>query len=374
VLFDFQIAPPGFLVVERIMVRLPFPVVPAARFVPFLCALASMILMPAVARRYLTPRAVPIAVGLFALDDWLLYYAAEIKQYSCELMLTLIALLLVAGRSTSSQGVTGRRCALLTIFGVVGVWFSFPLAFALAGIGTCLFATAALRREWKAVLGYAGMSLAWAASFAVCYWISHRILSKERFIWVWWDFAFLRLPPRSVAELTGDLWQLLNVFNAPAWVLTPLGVIASAFLALGFFAVGAASLGHRWKGGLFLLLSPLFFAIVASALGRYPFHGRLLIFLVPTIHLLVAEGAAALGRLGGARLTVLLGAFLLAQPAFEVVWHRLIVARDHTQYDSHGDLNRDLLDYLEALERRNRPAGAIHRGHEPPDPANEDAR
>ena len=49
------------------------------------------------------PRAVPIAMGLFALSDWLIYYSAEIKQYSCDLLLTLAALLLAAGRSERSR-------------------------------------------------------------------------------------------------------------------------------------------------------------------------------------------------------------------------------------------------------------------------------
>ena len=53
-----------------------------------------MFLMRSVARRYLHPRAVPIAVGLFALDDWLIYYSAEIKQYCSDTTLTLVALLL----------------------------------------------------------------------------------------------------------------------------------------------------------------------------------------------------------------------------------------------------------------------------------------
>ena len=42
-----------------------------------------------VARRYLTAAAVPIAVGLFALTDWILYYSVEIKQYSSDAALAL---------------------------------------------------------------------------------------------------------------------------------------------------------------------------------------------------------------------------------------------------------------------------------------------
>jgi hypothetical protein len=196
------------------------------------------------------------------------------------------------------------------------------------------------------------MSLAWAVSFAICYKVSHLILSKDRFIWIWWDFAFLPLPPRSYADLERDCAQVLNLLNSPACVLTPLGVLASAFLALGLFVLGGLVLGRRWPGGLYLLVAPLLFATLASALHQYPFHGRLLMFLIPSVHLLVAEGVAALGSRGGSRLTFVLGAFLLFQPAFDVMWHRLIAARDHTQHDSHGDLSPDLLDYLEKAQRR----------------------
>jgi len=345
---DNQLAPPGFLAVERLMVRLPLPVKAAARLVPLLCGIASMFLMRSVARRFLTPRAVPIAVGLFALNDWLLYYSAELKQYSVDVALTLAALLLAAGPAV----MTRRRLRLLTCFGLAGVWFSHPLALVLAGVGTYFMAKAALGREWKKAFGFLTMSLAWALSFAICYKVSHLILSKDRFVWNWWDFAFLRLPPRSYADLERDFWQMLNLLNSPSCVLTPLGVLASAFLALGLFVLGGLSLGRRWRGGLYLVLSPLLFALLASALHQYPFHGRLLLFLIPSVHLLVSEGAAALAWCGGARLTLALGAFLLFQPAFDAMWHRLIFPRDHWGPDSHGDLSPDLLDYLEKIKEK----------------------
>ncbi len=58
--------------------------------------------MRSAARRYLDRRAVPLAVGLLALGDHLLYYSAEIKQYSCDLVMALAALLL--GRTPSRPG------------------------------------------------------------------------------------------------------------------------------------------------------------------------------------------------------------------------------------------------------------------------------
>jgi len=345
-LTENQLAPPGFLAVERLMVRLPLPVTPAARLVPLICGIASMFLMRSVAHRFLTPGAVPIAVGLFALNDWLLYYSAEMKQYSGDVALTLAVLLLAAGPAAMTRG----RLRLLICVGLAGVWFSYPLAMVLAGVGTYFMARAASGGHWKKALGFLAMSLAWALSFAICYKVSHRMLSKDRFIWDWWDFAFLPLPPRSFAELERDFWQMLNLLNSPSCVLTPLGVLTSVFLALGLFVLGGLALGRRWRGGLYLVLAPVLFALLASALHEYPFHGRLLLFLVPSVHLLVSEGAAALAWRGGARVTFALGAFLLFQPAFDVYWHRFILGRFHGAYDSHGDLSPDLLDYLENLE------------------------
>ena len=58
-----------------------------------------------------------------------------------------------------------------------------------------------------------------------------------------------------------------------------------------------------------------------------------------------------LARIRGGRLTFVLGAFLLAQPVLDVLWYRLIMRRNHAEYDSHGDLHSDVLDYLEGLEK-----------------------
>jgi hypothetical protein len=353
-LSDGQLAPPGFIALERLFILLPLPFGPAARLLPFCCSIASMFLMRSVARRYLTAAAVPIAVGLFALTDWMLYYSVEIKQYSSDVMLTLSILLLATGSQIarpSAIATSRRELVLLTMFGAIGVWFSHPLALVLAGVGTFLILKAAGLKDSGRALAFLAMSLLWALSFAVCYRISLELISDGWALDRWWSFAFLPFPPHSLAQLKQIFWQSINLLNSPSGVLTPLGVLPSVFIGLGLFVLGAWSLGRRWRGGLILLVSPILVALLASVLHRYPFHGRLLLFLVPSVHLLVAEGAAALSRTGGARLTFALGAFLLAQPVLDVGWYRLMQKRHHSGYDSHGDLHPDVLDYLEGLER-----------------------
>jgi hypothetical protein len=172
------------------------------------------------------------------------------------------------------------------------------------------------------------------------------MLDKGRFIWVWWDFAFLRVPPHSMAELKLEVWQLLNVFDSPSDVKTPMGPVVTAILALALAIAGAASMGRRWPGGLYLLAAPFACAVAASAMRQYPFHGRLLIFLVPSVQMLVSQGAAVVGRPGGPRLLGALGVLLLLQPAYDAVSHQFGRPLNHDGFDSHGDLRPDLLDYL----------------------------
>jgi hypothetical protein len=367
-IFDFhgvleqdQMAPPGFLVLERIMVRLPLEVSAAGRLIPLACGVASVFLMRAVARRYLDRPAVPIAVALFALGDHLIYYSAEIKQYSCDLALALAALLLAAPQSPAE--LSPRRLKALFVFGLIAPWFSFSVIFVLAGVGLHLLVTELLRpagsgtpvrTDWRRVTIVAVMGLAWLVSFGGCFLLSRSILSKRDFIWVWWNFAFLPIPPRSWGDLSLLGGTLANVFINPASLLSPFSLLCTAVVASVLAVVGCVALGRRWPGGLFLVIGPLLFALAASGLHQYPFHGRLLLYLVPTYILLLAEGISAIGGLTGWPVTLALAGFFLYGQAAEIVWQKAIQPRARP-FDSHGDLKNDLLDYLEARHRRPPP-------------------
>jgi hypothetical protein len=343
VLTQYQLAPPAFLVLERLMVRLPAPLIAAARLIPLLCGIASMFLMRAVAERFVCRAAVPIATSLFALTDYLLYYSAEIKQYSSDVMLTLIALLMAAPAPSTAR--PGPNLAPLALFGLLSTWLSYPAAFVLATIGVYRLAMAAWERRWRDVAVVSIMCSSWALSFGSCYIVSQAIVSKESFLWDWWRFSFLPIPPRSFDDASRVLLALMNLFINPAGLVTALNPVHSGLLAAGFFLLGSIALGKRSPTGLFLVMGPLLFALMASAMHKYPFHGRLLLFLVPSLYLAVAEGIATIGKRTGKLVVVLIVGFFLIRPATDEVWY-LAVMRRVRPMDSHGDLRHDLLDYL----------------------------
>jgi hypothetical protein len=348
-LVDDQMAPPGFLVIERLLLRLPLSEMAAGRLFPLFCGVATVFLFRAVANRYLDRWAVPIAVALFAMADHLLYYSAEIKQYSCDLMLCLVTLLLAAPSPRDSSST--RRSRALQFFGLVAPWFSFTVVFPLAVAGLHQIVTELQAKHWKQAARTCAICLAWAVSFAGCYLLSRSILSQRDFIWVWWNFAFLPLPPRSLGELSHLGETLANVFINPGSLISPLPMPYTAALASLLWLYGFLSLGRRWPGGLLILAGPLGLALAASGLHLYPFHGRLLLYLVPSFVLLMAEGMAFIGRRRGWITTLLLASMFLYGEAAEIFWQRTIQPRART-FDSHGDLKNDLLDYLDYEHER----------------------
>ena len=376
-----QLAPPGFLVAERLAAWSLGGSAYALRLFPLICGVTALFLVRRVALSVLDPWLVPVALALFAVSDDLIYYATEIKQYSTDMAVALACLAMGLDLSrfvSQAPGATGglpasvpalsehwrasrqwhpedehpgsrltaRRIVVGTLVGIAATWFSHPAAFVLAGVGACLIARAAAGRRWAAAWALAAMAAAWAASFAACYAASLRLLAPGPFMWTWWGFAFLPIPPASMAQAEQLFWSLANVFTDPVGLTTPFGMLPTALLGLGLFALGALAMARRRADALGMLVAPLLIAVLASGLHKYPFHGRLLYFLVPGLIVVIAEGLGAIGRRVGRWATYALLGLLLLCPGADALDH-WVHARTRP-FDTHGDLRNDLLDELEA--------------------------
>ncbi len=340
---EHQLAPPAFLVVERGVAYFAGASRPALRVVPLLFGLASLPLFYVTARRYVSEVAATLAIWLFALNDSALYYSNEIKQYSCELFFA-IATLWVADRLARVE-LTPRRAWAACGFGVLATWFSLTACFPLGAVGGVLVATALHARKRRRAAILTAVSATWAASFVAVFLLSEHVMMKHEFIWNWWDFAFLPIPPRSLADLRSLGLTFLNVFTNPFALFTPLGTILSAILAALLFFVGSAALARRDCARFLILWGPMVLTAAASATHKYPFHGRLLLFLAATVLLPIAEGMAVVGRRVGRVPLILLAALIFVIPSCEELDN---VERPRSRpFDSHGDLRGDLFDHLE---------------------------
>jgi hypothetical protein len=292
-----QAAPVGFLLLEKLAVGSFGDGERALRIVPLLAGLASLWLVYAVARRWLTAAESLLALALFALAQPLVYYASEVKQYSTDVLVALV-LLWAAGRATESR--SSPAPWILVPAGMVGVWLSHPAIFVAAGAGLTLALSAWRRGKRRRAALFAGVAAAWAASFLAQYVLVLRRSDPKGFLVQFWAEGFPPLPPRSPADLLWPVETFFGFFTDPAG-LRFAGLAATA-LILGCW---------RWwrsdRNALALLLSPFVFTLLACLVRRYPFPtsgsidsyplaGRPVLFLVPAALILVASGLGWLAR------------------------------------------------------------------------------
>lgn len=279
-----QGAPVGFLMLVKGCAGLFGASERSLRLVPFLGSLASMLAFSWLASRLLPRPSAVLAVGLFAVSSYLLSYAAEFKQYSTDVAVA-VWLLALALPLLDGTGGNGRRAALAAA-GATAVWFSHPAVFVLGGVGAGLLAAAAGDRgRLRAVAAVAGV---WLVSFAGCYVVSLSRLQTNQYLLDFWAGHFLPAGPGAVVWLGEHYFAFLH---NPAGLAGP--DLQAAGVAAVLLLVGLGVLSRERPGAAVALAVPAGLTLLASALHKYPFSGRLVLFLVPAAVLLVARGAEA---------------------------------------------------------------------------------
>ncbi len=279
----FQAAPVGFLIVEKLFVQALGTSEYVLRLLPFLCGIISLFLFCRLATHYIATKAVPIALGLFAVSDSLIYYSSEVKQYSGDVVIGLL-LLYVAAIYIQSERLTTSRIILFGAIGAIAIWFSHPAVFILAGVGASLTLFCLSAKEWSRIGRLSIIYAIWILSFAACYFVSLRDLSHHEHLLNYWGGRFIPFPPMSFSDAKWLVKAFFEIFDEPAGLsLYHIGGLT--------FLIGCIAMFREKRKAFFVLISPILFVLLASGLHRYPFSGRLLLFIAPLLLLFVAEGA-----------------------------------------------------------------------------------
>jgi hypothetical protein len=281
-----QGAPVGFLLAVKGAISAFGPSAWALRLVPFLASLAGMVGFAWIARRLFPPLAALLAVALFALSPNLVSYAGECKQYASD---AAIAIGLLAVSLGLLEGKGGWRWSVLAATGAVAVWCSHPAAFVLGGIGTALLLQGLIGRNRARFVAAALTVACWLVSFGACYLVCLKQLGGNKYLTDYWTDHFL--PFRSLGMFSWVVDHLIAFFTTPGGfggLLVPLGGFAAALAAVGLREFAR----DRWPVAV-ALTGPVVLVLFASGLEKYPFGGRLLLFLVPFAVLVVAGGAWA---------------------------------------------------------------------------------
>jgi len=284
-----QAAPAGFLLIEKLATSLFGANELALRAFPFACSVIALLVLWRIATRLLSDAGAPLVLAPFALAPVLIFHAAEAKQYSSDIAIALDLLLLAL--ELDSQPVTRRRVAAAAAAGMMAVWFSQPAVLIAAGIGAALIAWSMMSRERGSLAPVAIVVSAWAvsAAAAVAVSVDHLAPASHRYMSTFWGDGFWPMTLDRAEILT---WPVLRIASTLGNQLSlPRGA------ALGCTALviaGVWGLCRSDKRAAMLLTAPLLVTLGASAARLYPFSERLVLFLIPSLLLLLAAGISTI--------------------------------------------------------------------------------
>jgi hypothetical protein len=131
--------------------------------------------------------AIVAAVVLFAVSVPLIYFASESKQYSSDVLVCLLLLLVIV--YNFDRNLANRDAVLLAALGSVALWASYPALFILSGAGSTLAAHFILNRDRRSALKLGCVAGLWLVSLlpfifhlfisAVCQQISFGLLERH---------------------------------------------------------------------------------------------------------------------------------------------------------------------------------------------------
>lgn len=278
--------PLGFYILEKFAIKILGNSEYAFKLFPLLFGIASLVLFYNVAKQYIKPKAIPIALGLFAVLEPLVDSSSAVKPYSCDVAIALF--LYAITKYIQSRKLNTLQAMLLGGIGATTALFSHPSVFIMVGIGTTMIISCAVKKEWSKMRGLLITFLIWGSGFLAVFFIYTRplmynfTLTNDSIFWMKAK-GFMPFPPMSLSDIQWflDLPQRIFAF--------PIGLTFSGIGTLTFLA-GCITIFLGKKEHFFILISPLIFTLLASAFHKYVFSLTPILFLVPFIILIIAEG------------------------------------------------------------------------------------
>ena len=288
-----QVCPLGFLALEWVVVQLWGFSELTLRLFPILCALASVPLFFLLARRVLgeSQGGLLLALALFAVAEPPIRYAAEVKPYATDLLVSLVLLNLAWSWRRAPEH--GRWLWVLAAVTPLAVALSLPSVFLLGAIAVVGLWEVLARRKTAPVFAYSGFLTAAGLSVAALAAMGQYQTAPEdrAYFLSFWAEAF---PPSWRDPVALGRW-LVRTHTGPLFAYVP-GVRDAWVTALvsGCFVAGILSRIRRDPGRVLLLVLPFLLTFLAAALRRYPYgmSVRAVQFLAPATLLLAAAGVA----------------------------------------------------------------------------------
>lgn len=214
------------------------------------------------------------ATALFSINLMLLYYSTEVKQYSTDVLVSIVILYTTLNLNSRSS----KSLALYVIVGMISIWFSNTAVIILFVCGLySIYNEYIKKRNWIIILPI----ICWLISFVIYYLLFVLNHPTLEMMTNYWERFFLPLNPFSKEFyyfLYGTVKDAtsISIPNRSLW-LFPLTV---SFIGIVYL------IKEKKFVTLYFLFFPILVHLLISGLELYPFRGRFILYLYPLMILI----------------------------------------------------------------------------------------
>ena len=278
-------APIGFMLSTKWMMDVSAATEWMMRGIPFVAATLALWVFFRFVRKMYAPSIDAVAIALFAFSPALIFYAADLKHYSLEVLSTVLMLWI-------AQQLKERPSTLSSLLGyaLLGcglMLFSFSICFMVATVVVVGIGQAVCTRHIKNVFNYFFLGLIWTAAFFGVYFNSSKQIMSNSSLFEMFDWAFLPADLTQLKNVTHFFNTLLNLFESHYAGSVPL-------IMLALFGIGCVHLYRRNAFYFFLAITPILITVAVSMCQKYPFYERFLLFLIPCTAIIIGSGLECL--------------------------------------------------------------------------------
>lgn len=266
-----QVAPPFFMVISKLLIKILGTSDFVLRLVPFFFGSLSMILFFVVSIEVFENKAaILVSNFIFAINQALVNYSSEFKQYSCDVFFTLLCLYLFLNLLYKKVSLKVYVIYILTF--LVSIWFSFVSVFVIcAGIFTLSIKQI---KEKQFVLNkflWTIVPFILNCLFYFYFYVLKNYTANITELNNYWGQSYI------AKDFSNFLYLVKNIliyFFFPS---------IYALLMLIAIVVGAIILLRKKFYTAAILIMTILLECFISWLGYYPFEKRVILFLLPII-------------------------------------------------------------------------------------------
>ena len=278
-LSDNQAAPIAFLYLEKLMITLFGSRDYILRIFPLISFILSIPLVYLLTVRLLKNR-IPalLASAIFSTSYMLIRYSDEVKQYSSDLLFTLIIFYLTLKLDFRNR----QHILYYALSGAIIIWFSNISVIILLVAGLYIFYIQVIQeKNFKFLAVY----LFWLLSFGIYYTFFIHNHPTTAFMQSVWKEQFL---PSNIFSMKFYTAIASNIQDIYVHVLT-MGDFWIFALVITLLSIVTAYI-QRQYALLIFFFGPLLVQIIMSALHLYPFYVRFILYLMPMFIIMFAYG------------------------------------------------------------------------------------